>query len=57
MEELQEKPILEEMHDIDIPFESEQQEESSPSLELLNDFQSLRTLVEMHDFSMEQHNK
>jgi hypothetical protein len=55
MKELQEEPILEKMHDIDIPFELEQQEEFFPSLELLDDLQSLGTLVEMHDFWVEQH--
>ncbi len=55
MKELQEEPILEKMHDIDIPFELEQQEESFPSLELLDDLQLPRTLVEMHNFWVEQH--
>jgi hypothetical protein len=50
MEELQEAPILKEMHDTNIPSKSKQQEESSPSLEHLDDFQSSRTLAKMHDF-------
>jgi hypothetical protein len=55
MGEFQEKPIFEEMHDTDIPFELEQHKESSPSRELLNGFQSSRTLIETHDFWVEQH--
>jgi hypothetical protein len=55
MEELQEEPNFEEIHGIEIPFESKQHEESFPSFELPNDFQSLRILIEMCNFWVEQH--
>jgi hypothetical protein len=55
MEEFQERPILKEMHDTNIPFELKQHEESFPSFELPKDLQSLRTLTKMLNFWVEQH--
>jgi hypothetical protein len=53
MEEVQEEPIFEEMHDTNIPFESEQREDYFPSFELLHNFQPSKTLTKMHNFWVE----